>query len=86
MRKECLGTATTTVMVRNETTSTIINATITKNPKNLDIGSLISTVGHLFADIRFIAKLKHEFIMQEIGKKLQEELNEINDMYGMMQA
>ena len=68
------------------TTSTIINATITKNPKNLDIGSLISTVGHLFADIRFIAKLKHEFIMQEIDKKLQEELNEINDMYGMMQA
>ena len=24
--------------------------------------------------------------VQEIDKKLQEELNEINDMYGMMQA
>ena len=37
-------------------------------------------------DIRFIAKLKHEFITQEIDKKLQEELNEIDNMYNMMQA
>ena len=41
---------------------------------------------NLFTDIRFIAKLKHEFITQEIDKKLQEELNEIDDMYNMMQA
>ena len=68
------------------TTSTIINATITNNSKNLDVGSLISTVGHLFTDIRFIAKLKHEFITREIDKKLQEELNEIDNMYNMMQT
>lgn len=62
-------------------TSTLVNTAITNNPKNLDIGSLISTVAHLFVDIRFIARLKHEFVEQKIDEKLQKAIDEINIMY-----
>lgn len=62
-------------------TSTIVNAAITNNPKNLDIGSLLNTVTHLFADLRFIAKIKEEFIENEISMRLQNEINLIDTMY-----
>lgn len=62
-------------------TSTIINSIITKNPKKLDIGSLLNTVSHLFSDIRFIAKIKQEFINSEISSKIQKEIDEVNLLY-----
>lgn len=62
-------------------TSTIIRSCITNNPKNLDIGSLLNTITHLFTDIRFIAKIKQEFIESEISVRLQKEINEIDIMY-----
>ncbi len=62
-------------------TSTIINTAITKNPKNLDIGSLLNTVTHLFSDIRFITKIKEEFIENEIFDKLQREIVAIDTLY-----
>lgn len=61
--------------------STIINAGITSNPKNLDIGNLFNTVCHLFTDVRFITRIKQEFIECEITKSLQEELYEIDRIY-----
>lgn len=62
-------------------TSSIINASITTNPKNLDIGSLLTTVTHLFSDIRFITKVKREFVENEISAKLQLEIDEIEQLY-----
>ena len=62
-------------------TSTVINATITSNPKNLDIGSLLNTTTHLFTDLRFIAKIKEEFIESEIAEKLQKEIVAIDELY-----
>ena len=62
-------------------TSTVVNAAITSNPKNLDIGSLLNTATHLFTDLRFIAKIKEEFITSEIAEKLQEEIRAIDIMY-----
>lgn len=62
-------------------TSSIINAYITQNPKKLDIGSLLSTITHLFTDIRFMAKIKEEFINSEIDKRVMEEFKEIDKMY-----
>lgn len=61
-------------------TSSIINASLSHNVKNLDIGSVLSTITHLFTDIRFITKIKQEFIENEIHKKLQVELDEIDRM------
>lgn len=63
------------------TSSSIVSTCITKNPKNLDIGSLLSTVTHLFTDIRFISKIKAEFIQNEIDQKLQRALDEVNHIY-----
>ncbi len=61
--------------------STIINASITSNPKNLDVGSLLNTVGHLFTDISFILKVKQEFVENEISNRLQKEIGEIDRIY-----
>lgn len=62
-------------------TSTIINAAITKNPKNLDIGSLLNTITHLFSDVRFIARIKQEFIEKEISDRLRKEIAEIDALF-----
>lgn len=61
--------------------STIINTAITNNPKNLDIGSLLNTITHLFSDVRFIARIKQEFIENEISSRLQKEIAEIDTLY-----
>ena len=61
-------------------TSTIINACITKNPKNLDVGSLLSLLTHLVTDVRFIARVKQEFIESELSKQLQATLNELDEI------
>ncbi|WP_409015763.1 hypothetical protein [Anaerostipes caccae] len=62
-------------------TSTVINAAITSNPKNLDIGSLLNTVTHLFSDLRFIAGIKQEFIESEISYRLEKEIAEVDVMF-----
>lgn len=62
-------------------TSTIINTAITKNPKNLDIGSLLNTITHLFSDVRFIARIKQEFIEKEISDRLQKEIIEMDALF-----
>ena len=49
-------------------TSTVVNAAITSNPKNLDIGSLLNTTVHLFTDLKFIQQVKQEFILNEFEK------------------
>jgi len=60
--------------------SSIIYATITQNPKNLDIGGLLVTVIKLFSDIRFFARIKQEFVEGEIHSQLQEELYKIDEI------
>ena len=62
-------------------TSSIIATCITQNPKQLDIGSLLSTISHLFFDIRFILKIKEEFIQNEIDKELQKSIMETDEIY-----
>ena len=61
--------------------SSVIATCITKNPKQLDIGGLLATIGRLFFDIRFILKIKEEFIQSEIEKKLKYVLNETDELY-----
>lgn len=61
--------------------STVIHTGITSNPKNLDIGSLLNTVAHLFLDVRFIARIKEEYIEAQIQNKLQAEFEEIDRIY-----
>lgn len=61
-------------------TSNIIQTVITRNPKNLDIGGLLVTLSHLFMDIRFIARIKEEFINRELDKDLINELEKLENL------
>lgn len=61
--------------------STIIHACITENPKNLDIGTLLNTVIRLFSDLRFMAKIKKEFIQNQISEKMKREIKAIDELY-----
>ncbi len=58
-------------------TSNIIASCITKNPKGLDLGGLLVTISRLFSDIRFITKIKKEFIESELDKRIYNELQEL---------
>ena len=50
------------------TSSSVIQAAITKNPRNLDIGGAAVLIYRLFTDTRFISKLKQEFMTSELAK------------------
>ena len=50
------------------TSSSIVQASITKNPKCLDLGGAAVLVYRLFSDARFVAKLKEEFLQSELDK------------------
>lgn len=65
-------------------TSSVINAAVTSNPKNIDIGSLLNTVSHLFTDVRFITRIKQEFIESEIVDEIQKEITAIDALYDEM--
>jgi hypothetical protein len=60
--------------------SNIVCVAITKNAKILDIGGLLVTIRRLFTDIRFIARLKQEFIegkLDEEWKTISEEIDRL---------
>lgn len=61
-------------------TSNIIQTVITNNPKNLDLGGLFVTLSHLFMDLRFISRIKEEFIRQELNKDLIKELERLDSI------
>lgn len=50
---------------------------ITNDFGKLDLGGLIVTIRRLFTDVRFITRLKEEFIEKEIDKSIQKELSDI---------
>lgn len=58
--------------------SNILAALILKNPKKLDLGGILNTVTHLFTDVRFIARIKQEYVENEIAARLQKEISEID--------
>ena len=64
--------------------STIINASLTSNPRNLDIGNLLNTLSHLFLDFRFISHIRQEYIEGRIQEKLRDEFEEIDRLYQQM--
>lgn len=47
----------------------------------LDVGGIIVTITRLFSDIRFITKMKHEFIQKELDKSLMDELSRIDNYF-----
>lgn len=66
------------------TSSNIIFCCIMKNPHKLDIGGILVTLSRLFLDIRFITKIKDEFIQMELDKDLNRELDYLNNFGGQV--
>lgn len=64
-------------------TSSIVYAGIMRNPKNLDFGTLLCSVGHLCTDLRFMARVKQEFVEKEMDSRLQSELDKIDRLYNL---
>lgn len=50
------------------TSSSVVQASITKNPKCLDLGGAAVLVYRLLSDTRFIARLKEEYVQSELDK------------------
>ena len=53
---------------------------VKKSLKYLDVGGLFVTITHLFTDLRFIAKVKEEFINNAIESDLLEELDNLDKL------
>ena len=63
------------------TGSSALYAYSTKNVKNFDLGSALNTAMRLVMDVRFMIKLRNEFIEQEIERRLQAEIDKIDALY-----
>ena len=51
---------------------------VKRSLKYLDVGGLLVTITHLFTDLRFISKVKEEFINSKLDAQLIEELNNLD--------
>jgi hypothetical protein len=61
-------------------TSTVIQALVTQNVTKLDIGGLLELVSRLFTDIRFITRIKQEFVEQQLDQDFQGVLDELDEI------
>lgn len=62
------------------TSSNLVYTCITKNPHKLDIGGILVTLSRLFFDLRFIARVKEEFIQNALDKDMNRTLAELDDL------
>ncbi len=65
--------------------SNVIYCTIMKNPKKLDIGGLLVTIGRLFLDVRFIRRVKFEYINSRIDAEIQQEIEKLKVIEASLQ-
>lgn len=59
------------------TTSNVIYCIVTKNIKRLDVGGILVMIRRLFLDVRFIRKIKYEFINSKLDAELIKELDKL---------
>lgn len=62
-------------------TGNIVYAAISEDWRKLDVGGIMVSLYRLFTDIRFITRLKKQFIEAEMDKVLEKEIKEINDHF-----
>lgn len=60
--------------------SNIIVVAFQKDRKKIDIGGLLVTMWRLFSDVRFITKVKDDFINMEIDKDIEYEIERLNQL------
>lgn len=57
--------------------SNAVYVALTHDTSKLDVGGMLITITRLFSDIRFIAKVKQEFIENQINAQFEKELQEL---------
>lgn len=57
--------------------SNLLYVALAQDPKKLDIGGILITITRLFSDIRFIAKIKQEYIESKMNSQFEEELEKL---------
>lgn len=62
--------------------SNIVVTAFTKDLRKLDVGGLLVTIVRLFSDIKFITKVKDDFINMELDKSLQVEIDRLDNILG----
>lgn len=58
--------------------SNLLYVALTQDTKKLDIGGMLVTISRLFTDVRFIIRIKQEFIEKKINMQFEEELKKLN--------
>ena len=59
------------------TSSSVVQAAITKNPRCLDLGGAIVLASRLFSDVNFINKLKEEYVNTGLNEVYEQRANSI---------
>lgn len=67
------------------TSSNVVSAALLRMPGMIDLGGLLVTVTRLFSDIRFITKVKEEYIQSVLDKGLQTELDNLDILWKQCQ-
>lgn len=62
-------------------TSNVIASVFTERYDLLDVGGLLVTISRLITDVRFICKVKDEFVDSELSKDFEILQDELEDMY-----
>jgi len=77
---ECIASSVNAIVIGGiEIAATVTeNAELAKEAaKKIDLGGYISTIIHLFSDVRFISKIKKDFVAKAIEENYQEKLANI---------
>lgn len=64
-------------------TSNVIATAITKKYELLDVGGILVTISRLMSDVRFIFKIKEEFIQSKLDEHFEGIKEEIEELYEM---
>jgi len=59
----------------------VLYALLSKDLKKLDVGGMLVTISRLYTDVRFITKIKRDFINGELDKVLEEEIRQIDEYF-----
>lgn len=61
-------------------TSNVLVSCFSENAKILDVGGLLVTISHIFTDVRFICKIKDEFVERKLDERFEEIKKEVDEL------
>ena len=62
-------------------TSNVIASVLTERYDLLDVGGILVTIARLVTDVRFICKIKDEFVQSKLNQQFEGAKSELDEMY-----